>query len=333
MKYHKFPGSDLEVSRLCFGCWGVISDAHWGQRDEDESISAMQAAVDAGVNFFDTAPMYGDGASERLLGRFVRQNGLREQVIIASKIRPNKMRPEDIESECDATLERLQTDYLDLYQTHWTDPNTPLIETWQAMLRLRDLGKVRHIGVCNAGTGDLGDILCLAKPLTNQLPYNLLWRMIEAEIMPLCIQEQIGVLAYSPLMHGILADKYLSADEVPEGRARSRHFSGNRPLARHGEAGCEELTFETLQRIREIASQDQRSMAELALSWVGQQTGVVSVIAGARNAAQVAQNIKYLDAPLADTTRAALKDATESLKLALGDNPDMWDAGSQARFH
>ena len=215
----------------------------------------MLAAVESGVNFFDTAPMYGDGASETLLGRFVAENGLRQKVIVASKIRPDNMRPEQVLVECEESLQRLHTDYLDLYQTHWTSREVPAAETWGAMRRLQEQGKVRHIGVCNMGLQDLAEVAPLQKPLTNQLPYNLLWRMIEAEILPHCRQEEIGVLVYSPLMHGILADNYKTAADVPDGRARTRHFSAARPLTRHGEQGCETETFATLDSIREIARQ------------------------------------------------------------------------------
>ena len=332
MKYHQFPGTDLSVSQLCFGCWGITSDSHWGQRVEDESVQAINAAIDAGVNFFDTAPMYADGASERLLGKVLAENGCREKVIIGTKIRPGKMRRAEVKQECEDSLARLQTDYLDLFQTHWTNPDVPIADTWGALRELQQQGKVRHIGVCNAGLGDLGDILEVQKPLTNQLPYNLLSRMIEFEIQPRCVQEQIGILVYSPLMHGMLADKYRCAADVPDGRARSRHFSTDRSQARHGEPGCETKTFAAIDRIREIAAAADRSMPELALAWTIQQAGVAGVIAGARNAAQVRQNVGFLESPLSQGTIDQLNDATDELKDALGSNPDLWDGGQNARY-
>ncbi len=332
VKYHKFRNTDLTVSQLCFGCWGVISDAHWGSRAEEDSWQAMLAAVEAGVNFFDTAPMYGDGASESLLGKFVAENGLRQKLIIASKIRPANMRPEQVMVECEESLQRLQTDYLDLYQTHWTSREVPVAETWGGMQRLQEQGKVRHIGVCNMGLQDLAEVEPLQKPLSNQLPYNLLWRMIESEILPYCRQEEIGVLVYSPLMHGILAGNYQTAAEVPDGRARTRHFSAARPLTRHGEPGCETETFAALEKIREIARSNARSMAEVALAWTIQQPGIASVIAGARNADQVRDNVNFLKNPLSDEVLRELDEATRTLKELLGTNPDMWDAGVNARY-
>lgn len=332
MNFHTFPGSDFSVSQLCFGCWGVASDFHWGDRVEDESVKAMLTAIDAGVNFFDTAPVYGDGASEQLLGKVFSENGLRDQLVIASKIRPDQMRPGEVQTSCEASLKRLQTDRIDIFQTHWTDREVPLEDTWAAMLELQEQGKVRHIAVCNAGVEDLGKILPVRKPLTNQLPYNLLWRMIETAILPKCVENKIGVLVYSPLMHGMLADNYKTAAEVPDGRARSRHFTTERPLARHGESGCEEETFAALDGIRAVCQDLGRSMADVALAWTIQQTGVVSVIAGARNDRQLLENVKTLENPIPPDAIAQLNSATDALLAALGPNPDMWDGGENSRY-
>ena len=332
MNYHQFPNTDLSVSQLCFGCWGVASDFHWGDRVEDESVQAMLAAVDSGVNFFDTAPVYGDGASETLLGKVFSENGLREKTIIASKARPDRMNPDEIQAECEASLKRLQTDYIDLYQTHWTNRDVPLADTWGAIRKLQEQGKVRHIGVCNMGLGDLAEVSPLQKPLTNQLPYNLLWRMIETAILPKCIAEEIGVLVYSPLMHGMLADNYKTEAEVPDGRARSRHFTTERPLARHGEPGCEAETFAALDKIREVAQGLDRTMADVALAWTIQQAGVVSVLAGARNSQQLLENVRVLESPLPDEVIQQLNAATDELLAKLGSNPDMWDGGENSRY-
>lgn len=333
MQYHHFPDADLRVSRLCFGCWGIISDAHWGTRAEEESLQALRAALDAGVNFFDTAPMYGDGESERLLGRFLAETGRRGEIVVASKIRPDRMRPDEVIEECEDSLRRLGLDHLDLYQTHWTCRKTPLEDTWAAMLRLRDQGKVRHLGVCNAGPADLAAVLASdAKPLGNQVPYNPLWRMIEDEILPTCLDHGVGVLAYSPLMHGMLADKYARPEDVPEGRARTRHFSSNRPQTRHGEDGCEAETFAALDELRSIAGESGRSMAELSLAWICAQPGVAAVVAGARNAEQLTANLRFAEVPSEDETIRRVSGATQKLKDALGPNPDMWDAGPNARY-
>ena len=333
MNYNNIAGTDLSVSELCFGCWGIVSDFHWGDRDADASVATMNSALDAGINFFDTATVYGNGASEELVGQFFKDNGKRSEVVIASKVPPNRMKPDEIVAECEASLQRLQTDYLDLYQTHWTSPDVPVAESWGAFLELKQQGKVRNIGVCNMGTSDLDAACGLQKPVTNQLPYNLLWRMLEPEILPRCNQDDIGILVYSPLMHGILADKYKTAADVPDGRARSRHFNGERELSRHGEPGCEDLTFETLDRIRAICTDLDRHMADVSLAWLLKQPGIVSVIAGASTPAQLQANINSVANPLSDEVIQQLNDATAELLQALGTNPDMWDGGENSRYH
>lgn len=323
------PGTDLVVSRLVFGCWGITTDFHWGSRDEEESVAAIHAALDQGVNFFDTAAAYGDGNSERLLGKALA--GKREQVVIASKVKPDQMHPEQIPVACEQSLQRLGVDFLDLYQTHWANPDVPFADSWAAMLKLKQQGKVRHVGVCNAGpthlaeTGDSG-------PVSNQLPYNLLWRMIEHKILPECRHRNLPVLAYSPLMHGLLSGKFGAAADVPDGRARSRHFNTERKLARHGEPGCETETFAAIEAIGEICRSLERPMADVALSWVAQQPGVACVIAGAANPRQLAQNVTTLDNPLPQEALDRLSVATDELNAALGPNPDMWQGAAGSRF-
>ncbi len=330
MKTVELPNTDLVVSRFCFGCWGITSDFHWGDRDHDQSIAAMHAALDAGVNFFDTAAVYGDGESEKLVGKVL--SGKRDQVVIGSKVSPNAMKPGEIPRCCEESLERLGTDYIDLYQTHWTSRETPAADSWDAMLKLKQQGKIRHIGVCNAGVGDLGDFSQPEPPVTDQLPYNLLWRAIEHEILPCCLDNDIGILVYSPLMHGMLAGKYESADDVPEGRARSRHFGSQRALTRHGEPGCEEETFRALAAIADVCGRLERTMADVALAWCLQQPGISCVIAGATSPEQVAQNAYSFDNPLPDDAVSELNEATAALKQSLGPNPDMWQGAEKSRY-
>jgi aryl-alcohol dehydrogenase-like predicted oxidoreductase len=330
VKYIKLPRTDLLVSRLCFGCWGIISDQHWGERNREQAIEAIRAAFDAGVNFFDTAAMYGMGESERLLGQALA--GSRQQTVVATKIAPQQMHPSVVPEACEQALRALDTDYIDLLQTHWTSPDVPIAETWEAMIRLQQQGKVRFLGVCNMGLGDLADIDALSRPVTNQLPYNLLWRMIETENLPHCRSHDIGVLAYSPLMHGLLADKFDGPDEVPEGRARSRHFSSSRPLARHGEPGRETETFEALRGIRAVCADLGRTMADVALAWCAQRAGITCVAAGAASPGQVQQNLTSLDRPLPVDVMERLDEVTQPLTDALGPNPDMWQSAANSRF-
>lgn len=335
MQYKRLSSSDLEVSRIAFGCWGLTADNHWGPRDESESLGAIDAALDAGINFFDTAEMYANGASESLLGKSM--EGRRDQFIVATKMKFDSMSNTELISSCEAALKRLRTDVIDLYQIHWPHPEVPLEETWGAMQQLRDQGKVRHIGVCNFGSQHLSEVCEIEAPLTDQLPYNLIWRAIESEILPACRSSSIDTLIYSPLMHGMLADKYASSADVPDGRARSRHFSSQREQTRHGEEGHEQLSFETLDQIRDIAVSYQLSMAQASLIWLLSKQDVGCIIMGAKNAKQVAQNVAIFDhyhrlGSQMDGLIEELDKATEPLATALGANPDMWQGSQNSRF-
>jgi aryl-alcohol dehydrogenase-like predicted oxidoreductase len=150
--------------------------------------------------------------------------------------------------------------------------------------------------------------------------------------MPFCRTEDVAVLAYSPLMHGLLSGQYAAADEIPEGRARSRHFRGDRPLVRHGEAGCEAETFSALESLRTIVRDLGRSMADVALAWCFQQPGVECVIAGASSPLQLRQNVAGLEGPLTPDVLRRLNGATQALADALGPNPDMWEGTARSRF-
>ena len=182
-----------------------------------------------------------------------------------------------------------------------------------------------------SGVKDLSGLLAHRCPISNQLAYNLLFRAIEFEIAPLCRENQIGITPYSSLAQGLLTGKFASADDVPEGRARTRHFSCDRPQARHGEPGAEVETFEAIARIRRISDDAGIPMNRLALAWLLAQPGVTSVIAGARNADQARANALAADMQLSDDTLAALTASTDPLKHKLGPNPDMWSR--EPRIH
>jgi len=179
--------------------------------------------------------------------------GRRDRAVIATKVSPDHLAPEDLRASCEASLRRLRTDVIDLYQIHWPSRQVPLADTVGALQRLQEEGKIRAFGVSNFGVGDLGDLLALGPCTSNQLPYSLLWRAIEYGIQTVCVEHGISILTYSPMEQGLLTGKFGSADEVPDGRARTRFFSGDRPLARHGEAGHEQETFAAIHRIRAIA--------------------------------------------------------------------------------
>lgn len=329
MKYRKLGKTDIEVSVVSMGCWAIVGDQLWGKQDESESIRTLRAARDAGINFFDTAEGYGNGYSEELLAKAF--GGSRDDVVVASKVSPNHLTPELIRKSCEQSLRRLKADTIDLYQVHWPNWDLPMADVAKALLRLQKEGKIRAIGVSNFGVRDLGDFLATTRCESNQLCYNLLWRAIEFEIRQACVDNGIGIICYAPLMQGMLTGKFRAADEVPEGRARSRHFSDKRPLARHGEAGCEELTFQTIDRIRKICDRIREPMADVALAWLLAQPGVTSVIAGARSPAQIKENVRAAELKLSEDVIAELTQATADLKQKLGPNPDLWQSDSRIR--
>ena len=341
MQYTHLGSTGLVVSRICLGTmtYGTSEWRPW-VLDEDASRPFIQRALELGVTFFDTADMYSRGRSEEVLGRALREFGRRQDVVIATKVffpmgpGPNDRglsRPHILHA-IDESLRRLGTDYVDLYQIHWPSRSVPLAETMEALDTLRQQGKVRAIGVSNFGLQDLSDLLAVGRCETNQLPYSLLSRAIEYAIQQKCIDAGIGILCYSPLAQGLLTGKFSSPDEVPEGRARTRHFSKERPQTRHGEAGCEAETFTALEEIHRLSAGIHSPMATLALAWLLHQSGVTAVIAGARHPDQIVQAAQAADLRLSHETMAELTAATDPVKRMLGPNPDLWQSATDSRF-
>jgi len=329
MEYKQLGQTELMVSVVALGCWGLISDWNWGEQDRSDSIATVHAALDAGINFFDTAEAYGDGESEVILGQTLA--GVRHEVVIASKVSPNHLSTAEVRSACEDSLRRLKTDYIDLYQIHWPNHDLPISETMETLEQLQQQGKIRAIGVCNFGAQDLSDLLAVGQTQSNQLPYSLLWRAVEFEVQPECLENNIGILAYSPLMQGLLTGKFASADEVPEGRARTRHFSKERPLARHSDPGCERETFAAIEEIRRISRDVEQPMAQVALAWLLHQPGVTAVLAGARRPDQIKQNAQAAAVALPAEAVTRLSEVTEAVKQKLGPNLDLWQTASRAR--
>jgi aryl-alcohol dehydrogenase-like predicted oxidoreductase len=324
MRSRKLGSTDLNVSVVCQGTWSVATrDFFWENQSGADSVAAIQAGLDAGVNFFDTAPAYGNGESEEILGKALEAH--RREVVVATKVATTDLEPDRLRQSCERSLRALRTDYIDLYQIHWPSQTLPLEPTWRTLEALRREGKIRHIGVSNCGVSYLDELRQLGRVESNQLPYSLLWRAVEFDIQPWCVAQQISLLCYSPLAQGLLTGKFLTADDVPEKRARSRLFSATRKLTRHGEPGCEEVTFAVLAEIREVARQRGISMAHLALAWLLRQPAVTSVVAGARDAAQAADNAAAAGVGLDDELNARLSRLTNNIKQIIGHNADPWE--------
>lgn len=322
MTYSRIAQINMEVSKIALGCWAFAGGSNWGPQNDEDSMNTVDAAISHGINVLDTAEGYGDGYSESVIGRALKNR--RHEVVIATKPAPSRSTYPELQKACNESLKRLGTDYIDLYQQHWPNHDVPLEETVGGMERLKEQGKIRAFGVCNYGTGDLDSLLAHGKPVTNQLAYSLIWRAIEFEVQPKCEKNGIGILCYSPIAQGLLTGKYRSADDVPVGRARTKHFAGSREQARHGRPGAETETFDAIDRIRTISRQSGFSMLELSVGWLLQQPAVTSVLTGARTPEQLSQNAAAADAALPSDVVDELTRVTDDLKHILGTNPDPW---------
>lgn len=330
MKYHKLGKSDIEVSEICFGCWGIIGGYNWGDQDAKDSVEALRAGFDSGITFYDTAEMYGEGSSEALLAHALKDR--RDEIVIGSKVWPTHYEPNELRGACEKSLNNLDTDYIDLYMLHWPNDEHPIAESIGVLEELKSAGKIREYGVSNFATENLKGLLGVTGAcVSNQLNYSLLFRAIEDGVLQQNANNDISVVTYSSICQGLLSGKYENADELQEDRARTRHFSSNRSEARHSEAGHEALTFETIDRIRTISEKAGFPMASLSLAWLLSKAGVTSVIAGARSVAHAKAVAAASDIVLAADVVASLDEATDELKTAMGPNADMWQSTPRLR--
>ena len=318
---------DMQVSAIALGCWPFAGGDVWGAQEDADSIAAVHAALDEGINFFDTAEGY--GRSEEVLGRGLM--GRRQEATVATKVSEANLAAKDVINACERSLRALQTDYIDLYQLHWPNWDVPLAETVGALETLQEEGKIRAYGVCNFAEHDLSEMIALGQCVTDQLPYNLAWRGIERAVLPLCRANGVGVICYSPLAQGVLTGRYANADEMPEGLARTRLYSGERSMSEHGESGHEEELFTAVAQVRCIAADLGEPMAAVSLAWARQQEGVTSLLVGARNADEVRRNLPSLDLTLPADVLRQLAQVTDPLKEALGESLDMWYVPSRMK--
>ncbi|MFA6846067.1 MAG: aldo/keto reductase [Sphaerochaetaceae bacterium] len=319
----KLGKTDLVTSPIVCGCMGA--SGAFGPQEEKDSIEALKTAFSVGINFFDTAEMYGNGYSEQLLGKALHDK--RNEIVILSKVKPENLRKADLIKACERSLENLNTTYLDLYLIHWPNRDVPLEESLEALHTLKDQGKIRYYGVSNFGKKDLKALTSLDSNISvDEISYHLLFRACEYEVLPECISQEIPVLTYSSLMQGLLAGKYRTLEEFPDNRARTRMFdSRKRPLCRHGENGAEKEASMALASIWSIVEETNLSMEELAVGWLKAQKGVGGVLVGPRDAEQSREMETLLTIQLDEKVINQLSLATDTLKKALGPNIDMWD--------
>ncbi len=288
MWYKKISGSGMKVSAVSLGTW-AIGGTDWGKADDKESILTIQAAPDCGINFIDIAPIYGRGHSEEIVGKAIK--GIRDKFYIATKCGIQakgksfvfNLKPEVITKELDDSLKRLGVETIDIYQCHYPDPDTPIEDTLAQMLKFKEQGKIRYIGVSNFDLPLLKKALAVSPILTLQVQYSLLNKSIEDDVLPFCLNNNIGIIAYGPLGGGILTGKYRDIPHFPKGDARSFFYP-------YYKEPYWSRSLALIEKIRNIAQKEGKSPSEIALNWVIQQRGIVATITGCRDRKQLKVN-------------------------------------------
>jgi aryl-alcohol dehydrogenase-like predicted oxidoreductase len=288
MRYRKLGSSSLEISVVSLGTW-VFGGDQWGETDDKESIAAIQKAIDSGINLIDTAPVYGSGHSEEVVGKAIK--GRRNQVFIATKCglqRKGKtykrsLKPSQIRKDLEGSLSRLKVERIDLYQCHWPDPNTPIEETLEEMVKMQSEGKISYIGVSNFDLPLLEKAIKVAPIVSIQAQFSLLERSIERDIFPFCREKGIGVMTYGSLASGILSGKYEKQPTFKKTDARYFFY----PFYREPYWS---LSRTLISEIKKIAQENGKPVAQVAINWVIHQPGVTTAIVGARTPEQVEIN-------------------------------------------
>jgi aryl-alcohol dehydrogenase-like predicted oxidoreductase len=345
MEVRECGRSGLKLSRLGLGCWAFGGGEYWGRQDQSDVDAVVRRAFELGVNYFDTAEVYNEGRSESSLGRALRSFP-RDRVVIGTKVSPAHVQPASLPRRCEASLRRLATDYIDLYMVHWpiTLPSIRHFDTeasacpavddaFATLLHLRDQGKVRHIGVSNHSLARLDEALHHCPTLVaNELPYNLLCRAIEWEVLPGCVERGVAVIGYMALLQGVLTDRYPTLDDVRPWQRRTRHFDAAKaPDARHGLPGEEEGTRNALGELRALCRAHGHTLSEMALMWTLAIPGLTCSLVGARTAAQVEANLSSVAQPLPADVMARLNAVTQPLKERLGRSFDYYESPENDR--
>jgi aryl-alcohol dehydrogenase-like predicted oxidoreductase len=308
VNYRKLGSSGIEVSEISLGSWLTYS----GGVEREQAEACVRTAFEEGINFIDTANVYGRGASEALLGE-VLSGYERSSYVLATKVyfpmsdTDMGLSAAQIHKQIDASLERLRTDYVDLYQCHRYDENTPLAETMQALTKVVEAGKARYIGFSEWPVEKIEESLALpgvARWVSSQPQYSMLWRAPEAEVIPLCEREDISQIVWSPLAQGVLTGKYRPGEQPPsDSRAGSDSMSGFMDRL------MQDPVLEAAQRLQPVAEGAGLTMAQMALAWVLRQPNLASAIVGASKPEQVRANASASAVTLDAQTLAAVDEA------------------------
>ena len=331
MEYRKIGKSELELSVVTFGAWAA-GGWMWGGTERSDAVKAMQAAYDMGVTSIDTAPIYGQGTSEEIVGEAIKDLP-RDKVQILTKygLRWDSQQgdfyfhsknnqgeaidiyryagKESIIKECEDSLRRLGTDYIDLYQIHWADPTTPVHETMEAVEKLIKDGKVRYAGVCNYNVALMEEAAKSIQLVSNQVPYSMVNRGIEAELVPYVIKNQQSILAYSPMERGLLTGKIKPGHRFSEGD----HRAG---LPAYQPENLKK-TNAFLEKIAPLAEKKNATLGQLVIRWTVEQPGITIALVGARNADQAVQNAKAMDITLNQEELAFITEELNKLSLTV----------------
>lgn len=328
MKLNQLGKSNIKVTEIAFGAWAA-GGWMWGGTDYNLSVKAVEKAIDLGMTTIDTAPAYGFGLSEEIVGKAIK--GKRDKVQILTKYglrwdtqkgklffpsvsnegKPVNMHKyaskEGVIFECEQSLKRLGVDYIDLYQIHWPDPTTPVHETMEAVELLLQQGKIKASGVCNFSVDEMIKADAEIPLASNQVPYSMVKRDIESDIVPHCIKNNIGVLVYSPLQRGVLTGKIKGDYKFNEGDTRS-----NLPYYKVGNLVQINDFLETL---KPIADNRNITITQLVINWTLRQSGISCVLVGARNPEQVEENAKAAEFALSDEELKIINNEINNINL------------------
>jgi aryl-alcohol dehydrogenase-like predicted oxidoreductase len=329
MELRALGNSNVKVTPLAFGAW-AIGGWLWGGAEERDSLKAIRTSYDLGITTIDTAPVYGFGKSEELVGEAM-QGIPRDRYQILTKYgmnwethegefyfdtfdrndKPVKMYKfsgrKRVKKECEDSLRRLRTDYIDLFQIHWPDSTTPISETMEAVGELIKEGKVRAAGVCNYSAGQVEEALQALNIVSNQIPYSMVHRGIEKQEVPQALKCGIGILPYSPLQRGILTGKIKPDHQFSHGDTR--------PMSKYYSPENIKRINTMLDSIKPIAESHNASLSQLVINWTAHRPAMACVLVGARDARQVNDNAKALAFKLSDDEMKKITQAADQLVL------------------
>ena len=307
----------IRISPVVMGMWQAGKEM-WAGIDDKETGRAVRAAFDAGINAFDTAEMYGNGHSERMLAAATAD--IRAQVVYMTKVFSNHLQYDQVVAACNRSLKNLKTDYIDLYQVHWPSGSwggrkVPVEETMRALNDLKSQGKIRAIGVSNFSRAEIEEAARFGRIDSLQPPYSLFWRQVEKDALPYCAENGVTVLAYSSMAQGILAGRFGAEPRFADGDHRKGH--------RLFQTDLYPQVLQAVERLKPVAQRNGITLSQLALAWVVSHPGVCA-IAGARNAAQAAENAGAMKVTLPASDLAEMEAIGRTVTDRLDDNPVQW---------